>query len=321
MSPFGELPLWNPYHCGGIPQLGNPQSQVFHPLFFLALLLGSTLALKLFLLVHAALGLSGMYVLARKDEGLGRLASVLAAVGWAGSGFFAWHCGTGHANFIAFYLAPWLVLAWRRSAEDLRFSVGVGLLMALTVMAGGVYAFPYFVMLLAFDASVRLIRPEPGRGSRAGVILAGILRLSSPHCSRRSGCCPSSSTSATTHVRPKAKDVSSLPEAIVMLTRTGVNSPGAAFGAHTWGWSEYGGYIGWIVVVLGIVGAARTLAKRQRLSLVLGAFLFGALALGDLGLLSPWHLCTGFRCTTSCAFLRVSPSCSCSTSCCSLPSR
>src|SRR5688572_3251953 len=90
-SRFGELPLLNPYYCGGIPDFGDPQSQIHHPLFFLSFLIGTTLALKIFVLLHAAAGFFGMYLYARRIAAIGVGGSALAALAWTGSGFFAWH--------------------------------------------------------------------------------------------------------------------------------------------------------------------------------------------------------------------------------------
>ena len=56
---YGEWPLWDPYHCGGVTLFGNPQSQLLSPFFALALVTDTTIALKLFVLAHAAAGLGG----------------------------------------------------------------------------------------------------------------------------------------------------------------------------------------------------------------------------------------------------------------------
>src|SRR5579883_1236873 len=37
---FHQLPLWNPYECGGMPLLAHPSSQILTPLFVLPLVFG-----------------------------------------------------------------------------------------------------------------------------------------------------------------------------------------------------------------------------------------------------------------------------------------
>src|SRR6478609_2974304 len=44
---FHQMPLWNPYGCGGEVLLANPQSMVASPLIFLSLIFGTALGLKL----------------------------------------------------------------------------------------------------------------------------------------------------------------------------------------------------------------------------------------------------------------------------------
>ena len=42
LTRFGEWPLWDPYHCGGVTMLGNPESQHFTPWFLASLLVGNS---------------------------------------------------------------------------------------------------------------------------------------------------------------------------------------------------------------------------------------------------------------------------------------
>src|SRR5689334_4356621 len=65
LSRFGEWPLWDPFHCGGVPILGNPESQLYAPWFALSFLMGTVIAVKVMLLGHIACAAAGMYWLAR----------------------------------------------------------------------------------------------------------------------------------------------------------------------------------------------------------------------------------------------------------------
>ena len=44
---FHQFPLWDPYKCGGIPLLANPQSVFLTPLFVLHLLFGPAIGVHL----------------------------------------------------------------------------------------------------------------------------------------------------------------------------------------------------------------------------------------------------------------------------------
>jgi len=62
---FHQFPLWDPYRCGGLPQLGNPQSQIISPFFPLTLLYGPFLGTHLQIILSLAVAWYGCYVLAR----------------------------------------------------------------------------------------------------------------------------------------------------------------------------------------------------------------------------------------------------------------
>jgi hypothetical protein len=171
LTRFGEWPLWDPFHCGGITIFGNPQSQLFSPLYALAFIVGPAVGTKLFLLAHATAGFAGMFAFARHEQGLGRLAALLASAAWGGSGFFAWHGFVGHSAFLPFYLTPLLLLAWRAAARDPRHSATVAALLTLVLFEGGVYPFPYLCALLAFDSAVRWWAAD----RRSGIAVAALL--------------------------------------------------------------------------------------------------------------------------------------------------
>ena len=55
-------------------------------------------------------------------------------------------------------------------------------------------------------------------------------------------------------------------------------------------WSEYGAYVGWAAVGLGLLGAIRALRAPGRRHWVAGLALFAGLMLGDHGAFSPWRV-------------------------------
>src|SRR5688572_7578528 len=55
----GQLPLWNPYTCGGMYAIGNPQTRVASPTLVLSVLLGSRRAEALLVFLFLILGMEG----------------------------------------------------------------------------------------------------------------------------------------------------------------------------------------------------------------------------------------------------------------------
>jgi hypothetical protein len=276
---YAEWPLWDPYHCGGITIFGNPQSQHLSPFYLIALLVGPTLGTKIFVVVHAWAGFAGMYVLARR-HGSSLPAALLAAIAWAASGFFIWHVSTGHAAFLPFYFAPWVLLALRAAVRDIRYAAALAALLTLVLLEGGVYPFPFFVLLIVFDAIRQLAR------DRERVLSALLVSAVLCACMAAIRLWPILDELQRSPRTMPSRDGVSLSEVLVMLTAP---DHSWRWAGHEFVWAEYGSYVGWGVCALGLVGALLGWRRGSR-SLLLGALLFLALLVGDHGGLSAWSL-------------------------------
>jgi hypothetical protein len=280
---FGEAPLWDPFHCGGVTLWGNPQAQVYSPLFLLALLLGTTAATKAFVVLHTAAGLAGMYVFGRREVQLPAASSALAAIAWGYSGFFAWHGGGGHAAFFPFYFIPWLLLAWRMAIRTSpRWGVAAAAIIALSVLEGAVYPVAFFALLLSFDAVVMAHR----HGTRPVLWAAAVI-------------VPLSGLLAAVRLWPIALTLLRYPRPDLASDRLLPVDVLEMFLApthpwqdpsHTFRWGEYGAYFGFIATALAVAGAIRAWQHRDQRHLLAGVLLFGSLMIGDWGSLSPYAL-------------------------------
>jgi len=163
---YGEIPLWNPYVCGGMPMLGNPQSRWLSPFFLLHLLYGLERGLQLEMIVHVGLAWLGALLLGR-TAGLSWMASLAPAIIFAGSSWFSLHLAEGHTTWMAFAYMPGILAA---AASGKHVLAGIGL--ALATYEGGVYAVPYTVLVLSLLAlhrtiAERSVRPLAGLGISA----------------------------------------------------------------------------------------------------------------------------------------------------------
>ncbi|MFW6023228.1 MAG: hypothetical protein ACOC9O_00655, partial [Myxococcota bacterium] len=282
LTRHGEWPLWNPYHCGGITMWGNPEAQHLSPFFFLSLLMGTTLAIKLMVAVHAWAGLAGMYLLARRCFHLEPPAALFASLAWGCSGFWAWQIGGGHGTFVPFYLAPWVLLAWRAAVADWRMSALLAALMALVAFEGGTYPFPYFVLLLAFDAVVLL-----GRGPRRGaVVTAALLSGGLTVLLSAVRWVPSLITLSRIPRNADIPDVVAPWEIPEMLARPWFPW---VHPDHPFVWPEYSAYLGVAATLVGFAGVYAALRGR-RYEPVAGLVVFGTLMAGHFADWAPWSL-------------------------------
>lgn len=162
---FHQLPLWNPWKCGGMPLLGNPQSRFVTPFFLLHWLLGVMAGVHLSVMLHLAIAWAGGYVLARVI-GLGPAAAVAAATIFPASSWFSLHIGEGQIHLMAFAYLPWFIALMLMPPER-GFAIPAicaGGLLALTFGEGGaevaVYSAPLIGVLATYEAArKRSLRP------------------------------------------------------------------------------------------------------------------------------------------------------------------
>ena len=281
---FGELPLWNPYQCGGVTLWGNPQHWLFSPLFYPTLLLGTALAIKVRLILLNTLGLVGMYVLARRVYRVSPIGALLAAVPWACSGFFSWHNLAGHAPFQTFWLFPWVLYFARRAERDPRFSAASAGVIFFMVIDGATYPLPYLALLMGADALFRSIAAR-GAAQRLRIVAplawTGVLALSLAALR----VIPSLSTLRRMPRNLTDHDAIDLSDVLTILT---ARKHEWRFDPHEYTWHEYACYIGWTVLVLGLLGFV--LGVRKRPVLAAGAALFFFCMLGHVAPYFPWPL-------------------------------
>lgn len=272
---FGEWPLWDPYHCGGVSQWGQPQAQNYGPLYLLfAVPFGTTIGHKLFIFVHHIIGWASTYVFARREERLTRAASFFGATVWCASGFYAWHAAGGHSTFLSFYYTPLLLLMWRRAQVDVRYCVPVALIMTEMLLEGAHYPVPFAVVILAFDSIARFRGSNRGPVVRTIVVAGGLTAFL--------GAVRWMPILLAMHRYPRPiedTDKMTLAEVLEMLTS---REHAWTWPGHPWVWAEYGTYVGYGVLGLAAIGVLAALATR-RFSLIAGAGLFLLFAMGHHG--------------------------------------
>jgi hypothetical protein len=167
---FGQLPLWDPYYCGGLYALGTPQGRFASPTFLLSLAFGAARAEAVIAFVMIGLGLEGTFRYAR-SYGATALGAALAAPAFALSGSFVAVPFLGWTNFYGFQLVPW-ALVGARGAMGGRLSGALVLAVALAwiVGFGGTYAGPMTALAVAWEVGLGLIRRRAPLRTSAGLV-------------------------------------------------------------------------------------------------------------------------------------------------------
>ena len=171
---FGQVPLWNPWYCGGLHGLGEPQSRFASPPFLLSLLFGVERAEPLVVFLFTVLGMEGTYRWVRLRVNDATAALRIAPV-FALSGHFAVSYFRGWTNFFGFELVPFILLGITLTARGRAGGIAVSAIaFAVMIGFGGTFAAPIVAVAATIEA-IRAILEQPRyRRGRAIVMLAGL---------------------------------------------------------------------------------------------------------------------------------------------------
>jgi hypothetical protein len=282
----GELPLWNPFDCRGIPQWDHPEAMTASPLLLATPWLSALHQYYLWIVLHCALGFAGMWLLARRELRLSGVAALVASCAWAGAASHTAQYSTGHVTFVGFYSAPLLLLLWRRAEARAGYGVGVGALLALMIYEGGTYPVPLSSVFLVLEAATRSTSPARAwRIVRSGVVVAvSGLVLSAARLLPLVA-------ELGSHSRPNPyPDVDDLARLGTLGSMLALRQPlwSHRLSGQQYVWNEYIGYVGAAGAVLVGIGALASLRRRRWLLVVAAASLL--LMLGHFSRLAPWTL-------------------------------
>ncbi len=293
---YGQFPFWNPYLGGGNILFHHPEVAVLSPFILLHLLFGAVVGLKLQVLICYFLGFLGSCKLGER-LGLSKVASLLVAVGYFGSVYFALHFAEGHIPFTHFCFLPWLALFIFRSAENVKFLVGAGWVIALIVLGNGaaiplLYSLSFLLLLLFLFSLTQkqyVLLQNMFTSMLLGLGLAAVKFLPMV-------------------IYLYQNKWAGNPDESVPLSALGSIFFGLKHSLYeqliagqVWGWHEYGAYISPLVVIMAV--AALLTAWRRHWFWAVTALFFLLLGLGNFGWYSPWALLSnlpGFssaRCT------------------------
>lgn len=151
---YGQAPLWNPYRCGGVPVIGEPESDIVSPFLPFLIVFGPLFGYLMFFLVNLLVGCIGFYKVGRYYR-LSPLASVLIGETYMVSGLYIFPFFAGMTNFIAIGFLPFVILFFERYLSEGKFShaIWTAFFTALMYLSG----FHYIVILLIYIGVSALI--------------------------------------------------------------------------------------------------------------------------------------------------------------------
>ncbi len=283
---FAQVPLYNPWMCGGEPQLANPQSLAGSPAMLFVVLFGVALGQKLMLLAFVAAGIDGSYRLARSLS-LSFYGAATAAASFGLCGWIVLHFGIGHVSFFGGALIPHLLWTYVRAKDDLRFTIGAGVVLAVIVAQGGnstaaMAGIALSVVAVADALVTRRTRPLLILVAAAlvGVALAAYRLFPAAEF-------------AIVHPRHTTENdrqgLAELVQSAFTLLGSG-KLPGHRYAIHEYGWRLP--FLAWPLALLGVVACLRRpRPPATSIAIVLVLTVTGiGIALGDTWPYGPWWI-------------------------------
>lgn len=175
---YGVFPLHNPWVCGGLDYLANPQTRVFSPTVIFDLLFSPNHANLLSLMTYGFFGFIGTVYLLR-DFHISKRTSYIGAILFLHCNWFSFHYAAGHITFGSFQLLPLVFFCAHKMERPARFSGLMGLL-TLFLLDGAIYTFIFSVLMITSTVVAGICHPlaifsyKKERGTYLLAILAAI---------------------------------------------------------------------------------------------------------------------------------------------------
>jgi hypothetical protein len=181
------VPWFTPALGGGLPYYPNPASLYYSLPQLLALCVDPLAAVRANLMIFAALGFAGAYLMLRRALGLGPWSALTGAVLFLFNGYYPARMLVGHLAFHSIMLVPWI--AWllvrplpaerplRRGLVD---ALAAGVLLAYMFQSANFYGIPDAVgaaLALALIASLRRPGELGGLSAVPRLVGAGLVAL------------------------------------------------------------------------------------------------------------------------------------------------
>lgn len=261
--------------------LANTQARFMSPTFLFVLVFGTVVGLKLEIWFHLLFAMMGMFLLSRK-LGMGRYSSYLPPIIFMFSSMYVFHLTVGHTWFMAIAYLPYVIFFFLKGVQKARYGILSGAFIALMILEGGIYPAPHTALFLGIFSILLSLKCK----SLAPLKVLGIVILFTFLFSAVK-LIPTLEFFRDYPRLVESKDHLSPKMLYYIFFSRAQNHDVRYPEIQRYGWWEYGSYIGFLPVVLWIIGSF--LSFKKKWPLIFTGLTFFALALGDFGKLSPWY--------------------------------
>ncbi len=278
---FHQMPLWNPYMCGGGPMLAYPLSNILYPGFLLILLFKPIVGFKIGILVHLIIGLVGSWFLARKLR-IGFPANLLVPFVYMLSSTYFLYSSVGFVFGFGIALIPWVFFFYLKSLKDKKNLIFCALICCFMLFNGSIYHLSYvflFLFLYAFFSSIKDRNLSPLKIFIAIIVIfviVGSIKVF-PMIDSYSNSWRIETTDEYTSWGLTKDSLLSRDQGIFSKHNFEFSPQSKG---KLWDWWEYGAYIGIIPLILFLVGCFTCWKKRW--PLIVSGLIFLLISLEEL---------------------------------------
>ncbi|MDP2749605.1 MAG: hypothetical protein Q8O89_02105 [Nanoarchaeota archaeon] len=279
-----QVPLWDPFSCGGRPLISNPQAAFISPLSITILLFGEIIGLKLNMLFLMIFGGIGCYCLARELK-IGKISALLVPLVFTFSSYYSAYLVEGHYWNIVYGLFPFAFYFFVRAQKEIKFLIISGLLIAFMLFEGHSYGIAFSVLFLGIFSVLLTIKSKDKKPLLSFIFLAIIILFF----------VAVKIFPVMSYVIENPRNVASENQAAYTLNLFWQGLTNSEQGAYDHqfpnqvaGWFEYSMYIGLIVVIIFLIGCL--LLFKRDWPLIIACLIFIFLTFGQNLIINFWGL-------------------------------
>src|SRR3990172_2251931 len=114
---YHQFPFWNPYYCGGVSLIGNPQVRFFSPSILFTSIFGVVEGVWIEYIAHIFIGLLGMYFLSHY-LGVRGISTFVPSLIFMFNGAWALRFAEGHVFVFAAAYIPYVFLFFLKGIHE-----------------------------------------------------------------------------------------------------------------------------------------------------------------------------------------------------------
>jgi hypothetical protein len=159
---YGQLPLWNPWDGGGMVLHQHHEVHFLTPFTFLYFLFPSPHAIKISILLHYVIALTGMYILGRKIFGINNFLLILIPSSiFVFNSLLSLHIAEGHTWILPVAYIPYVYFFFEKyvSGKSKINLILCSLFICIMIFEGGTYPVPLMILsLIIYSLSMFVLR-------------------------------------------------------------------------------------------------------------------------------------------------------------------